>query len=161
MSNLRTFSIAIALAASGLSGCAIVIAADGHSVNQARSPSVNEAVDNLLGAYSANDADKVVGMLDRGGFVLFGNDVAAKVSSEAGVRQLMSQDFALWKKAAVGPVQDLDIRQKGELATAYFHVPVTAEGKPTAMVRFATTWRRVDGKWRLTQSANTVPTALR
>ena len=51
------------------------------------------------------------------------------------------------------------MRVHGQQATAHFHVRFSAGGAAPVTVRFATNWRKVDGQWRLMQSANTVPTS--
>jgi ketosteroid isomerase-like protein len=112
----------------------------------------------LLSAYSSNDQTAVLAMLDTHDLTVYGSDIAEVVKSRAEFAQLMIDDFALWKTAAFGPMQDVSIRVKGELATAFFDVQFSAGGRPPAWVRFATVWRSVKGRWLLTQSANSVPT---
>ena len=119
---------------------------------------IEERVRTLLTAYAANDQDAVVGLLDPAGFVVLGSDVSEVVRTPAELRQLMTDDFRLWGSAAFGPIQDLDVRGDEHFASAVFHVPFSAAGGPSILVRFSTVWRRVDGEWRLAQSANTVPT---
>jgi hypothetical protein len=71
---------------------------------------------------------------------------------------MMATDFALWRTARFGELADVSARVFGDLVTAFFHVPFSAGGRPPVTVRFSTVWRRHAGEWRLTQSANTVPT---
>lgn len=120
--------------------------------------SVVSAVHTLLDRYAANDQKAVVALLDPKGFVIYGSDVAEKVDSAAGLVELMDADFRLWGTARFGELQDLSVRTDGSLATAYFHVPFSAGGRAPVLVRFSTTWRKTHGAWRLSQSANTVPT---
>lgn len=112
----------------------------------------------LLAAYAANDQEAVVRMLDPADFTMFGSDLSEVVRSPGELRQLMSDDFALWTSATLGPVRDLDVRIHGNLATAFFHAPFSAGGRPPVPVRFSTVWRKTGQQWLLTQSANTVPT---
>jgi len=115
-------------------------------------------VDELLGRYAANDQDGVVGMIDQQEFTMYGSDRSEIVHNAGELRQFMTDDFTLWQKAAIGAVQDLDIRIDRNLATAFFHVPFSAGGRPPVVVRFSTTWKRIGQQWFLTQSANAVPT---
>lgn len=119
--------------------------------------SVAKHVDALLRSYAANDVDAVVALLDDD-FVLYGSDVKEVVRTRDQLRQLMADDFLLWRTASFGELTDLDVRVQGTLATAHFHAPFSAGGRPAVVVRFATTWRRAADGWRLIQSANTVPT---
>lgn len=114
-------------------------------------------VNELLGRYAANDQEGVVGMIDQHEFTMYGSDRSEIVHNENELRQFMTDDFALWQKAQVGAVQDLDIRIDNNLATAFFHVPFSAGGRPPVIVRFSTTWKRIGHQWFLTQSANAVP----
>jgi hypothetical protein len=117
-----------------------------------------QRVGELLARYASNDQEGVISMLDTSGFTLYGSDVAELVRTPAGVRELMTNDFALWQTAKFEAIQDLDVVLQGAVATAYFHVPLSVGGRPPILVRISTTWRRVDGEWLLAQSANTVPT---
>ena len=119
---------------------------------------IDRRIGALLGAYAANDQTAVIGLLDSAGFVIFGSDASEIVRTHDELRQLMADDFRLWGSARFGPIRDLDVRGNGAIATAVFHVPFSAGGGPEVLVRFSTAWRRVDGDWRLMQSANTVPT---
>ncbi len=119
---------------------------------------VSQRVNELLSRYAANDQDGVLAMLDPSQFTVFGSDVTELVRTPVQMRKLMADDFALWHSASFGSAQDFDLRVDGTLATAFFHVPFSAGGRPPVLVRFSTTWRKVGGAWLLTQSANTVPT---
>lgn len=120
--------------------------------------SVIAAVHELLERYAANDQTAVAQLLDPEGFVVYGSDAAEKVETIPALRELMDADFRLWRTASFGEIRDLSVVVEGRLATAYFHVPFSAGGRPPVLVRFSTTWRKVEGAWRLRQSANTVPT---
>lgn len=128
------------------------------SVAATEGPEIEARVAQLLTAYAANDQEGIVRMLDPAGVTVFGSDLSEVVRTPGGLRQLMSDDFALWGSAAFGPIQDLDLRVQGGLATAFFHAPFSAGGRPPVPVRFSTVWRKAGGQWLLTQSANTVPT---
>jgi hypothetical protein len=150
MKTSRGFAIALALA---LAACA----SSSPRTTDARGE-VERQVDQLLHAYAANDPAAVLGMLDPRGFTIYGSDVAEVVRDEAGLRQLMADDFALWKTARFGAPANLDIRVEGTAASAFFDVPFSAGGRPPVTVRFGTSWRRDDGRWVLMQGSNTVPT---
>lgn len=120
--------------------------------------SVITAVHSLLGRYASHDSAGVIALLDPQGFVVYGSDAAEKVETIPALVELMNADFRLWHTAAFGEIQDVSTVVDGSLATAYFQVPFSAGGRPPVLVRFSTTWRKVNGAWRLRQSANTVPT---
>lgn len=157
---LRGAAGALALAAAlALAGCVTVVAPAGASrADDAERARVTQQVEQLLQRYAANDVDGVLALLD-GEFIVYGSDEAELVRTPQQLRQLMQDDFALWRTARFGQLRDLDLRVHGHLATAYFHVPFSAGGGAPLTVRFSTTWRKVGGEWRLAQSANTVPTA--
>jgi hypothetical protein len=119
---------------------------------------VEQQVEKLLHAYAANDPAAVLALLDRRGFTMYGSDVAEVVHDTAKLRQLMADDFALWKTARFGPLANLDVRVEGTAASAFFDVPFSVGGRPPITVRFGTAWRLDDGHWVLMQSTNTVPT---
>lgn len=150
MKTSRGFAIALALA---LAACA----STSPRTTDARGE-VEQQVDKLLHAYAANDPAAVLAMLDPRGFTIYGSDTAEVVRDEAGLRQLMADDFALWKTARFGAPANLDIRVEGTAASAFFDVPFSAGGRPPVTVRFGTSWRRDDGRWVLMQGSNTVPT---
>jgi hypothetical protein len=119
---------------------------------------VEDSVAALLAAYAADEPDKVLAMVDPRGFAVYGSDVAEVVRTPAELRQLMADDFALWKTAGFGTPANLDIRVDGATASAFFDVPFSAGGAPPVTVRFATTRHRDGDAWRLMQAANVVPT---
>ncbi len=119
---------------------------------------VHERVEELLRRYAANDQNGVLAMLDPQQITFYGSDVSEVIHSADEVRQLMRNDFALWGTASFGAVQDFDFRTDGTMATTFFSVPFTPGTMHPVQVRFAMTWRNVDGQWLLTQSANAVPT---
>ena len=67
-----------------------------------RVDSIRVRVDQVLSRYAADDADGVVALLDPHGFVLYGR-VASEIARDAtALRQMMSDDFALWHTAQFG-----------------------------------------------------------
>ncbi|HWU76923.1 MAG TPA: hypothetical protein VN043_10475 [Rhodanobacter sp.] len=151
MKTSRLLALPLALA---LAACA---STPPHATTDARGE-VARQVGNLLHAYAANDPAAVLALLDRRGFAMYGSDVAEVVHDPAGLRQLMADDFALWRTARFGAPANMDIRVEGTAASAFFDVPFSAGGRPPVTVRFGTAWRYDDGHWVLMQSSNTVPT---
>lgn len=143
------------LAAIALVSCA---ATTRHTATAATRLELEGRIHQLLTAYASNDQDAVVRMADPAGFVMYGSDVSEVIRNTKDLRQMMTDDFALWGSAAFGKIQDVDLRIQGHLATAFFDVPFSAGGQPPISVRFSTVWRRNDHQWVLTQSANAVPT---
>lgn len=149
----RFFLITVAILS--LASCETMSSATDGSVDRQQ---VAARVNELLGRYAANDQDGVVGMIDQHEFTMYGSDRSELIRNANDLRQFMTDDFALWQKAQIGAVEDLDIRIDSNLATAFFHVPFSAGGRPPVIVRFSTTWKRIGRQWFLTQSANAVPT---
>jgi hypothetical protein len=119
---------------------------------------VEASVDALLAAYAADEPDQVLAMVDARGFVIYGSDVDEVVRTPEQLRQLMADDFALWKTASFGAPANLDVHVEGTMASAFFDVPFSPGGGPPVTVRFATTWHRDGDRWLLVQGANVVPT---
>lgn len=112
----------------------------------------------LLERYSANDPAGVIELIDKQQFTVFGSDLKEVVHSSEQLQELMRADFALWGTAKMSDLRDVDFRTDGRFATAFFTVSFQAGGMPPLPVRMATTWIKRNGEWRLTQSANSVPT---
>jgi SnoaL-like protein len=150
----RVFLSAVLL----LSACATTPPA-GNADPAAAEQQIRQRVDSLLYRYAENDQPGVVALLDTERFVILGSDLAETVRTPEQLRSLMSRDFEQWGKASYSDVRDVDIRVDGNLATAYF-VLTWSVGKsgPTLPIRLCTTWRKVNGEWLLTQSANAVLT---
>lgn len=148
-------ALVILLSLTTLASCANVTR---PSVETAGRFEVEDRLTQLLAAYAANDQEQIVRMLDPVQFTIYGSDLSEVIRTPADLRQMMTDDFRLWRTAKFGELQDLDIRVQGNLASAFFHVPFSAGGQPPLSVRFSTVWRKIDGQWFLTQSANTVPT---
>ncbi len=142
------------VAALSLSACSSAFAVRRESDERA----VRARVSELLTSYAANDQDAVARMLDPQGFTFYGSDLAELVHSEPELRQLMKDDFTLWQSARFGQPRDLDVRVSDDLAAAFFNVDFFVRGGPAVPVRLGTLWRKAGGIWRLTMSANAVPT---
>jgi len=117
---------------------------------------IMQRVDSLLYRYSQNDQAGVLAMLDPERFTIFGSAQSEVIHTTEEMRGLMSRDFAQWQTATFSDVRQVDVRSDGTLATAYFTVTFSAGGGPTLPIRLCTTWRKVNGEWLLTQSANAV-----
>jgi ketosteroid isomerase-like protein len=119
---------------------------------------IENRVQQLLTAYAADDKSAVLAMVETTHLTLYGSDIAEVVTGGDELVQMMTDDFALWRTARFGAIQDLSVRAGGELATAFFNVPLSVGGQPPVIIRFATVWHHVRGGWLLTQSSNSVPT---
>jgi ketosteroid isomerase-like protein len=138
-----------------LAGCA---AGGGNGSAEAARAEVASRVDALLAAYAAGDPQRVMALVDTRGIVVFGSDVAERAVGPAQVRRMMADDFRLWGSARFGRPDAMDVRVDGMLASAFFNVPFAADGGPERIVRMATVWHKVGGRWLLTQASSTVPT---
>ena len=112
----------------------------------------------FLDSYARNDMMGVEGMIDPEGVSVYGSDVAEYVVGAAALRQLMADDFALWRSARFGAPTRMSVRATDALATVIFDVPFSAGGRPPLLVRVTMVWRADRGQWWLTQSSNVVPT---
>src|SRR6185503_15787280 len=145
----------LALVVLALSACAGAPAAKVDPA--AAEKQIMQRVDSLLYRYAGNDQAGVVAMLDPQRFIILGSNLTEVIDTPDKLRDLMSRDFAQWGAAKYADVRSVDVRVSGELATAYFVMTWTVgNGGPTLPIRLCTTWRKVNGEWLLTQSANAV-----
>lgn len=153
------FLLAILLAGVSLAACTHAprpapVAVDASNDEQTLRARVSE----LLARYAANDQAGVVAMLDPVRFTIWGSDLAEVADTEQELRALMDSDFRMWGTAQFTEVREFDSRSDGRLATANFVMSFSASGGPAIPVRLTTTWRKVDGVWRMTQCVSSVPT---
>jgi ketosteroid isomerase-like protein len=143
----------------GLASCAGPAAIRGEAEPRARDiAEVTQRVRQLLAAYASNDVDSVLRLCDAASVVVYGSDASEIARGAAALRDMMAADFKLWGAASFGEPTDLDVRQDGNLASAFFNVQFTVGGQRPVPVRMAMVWHRMRGEWRLIQSSNTVPT---
>lgn len=154
--------LAAALSAVPMSACTTVSSAPAaaHPASDVATDdqAVRAAVMKLLRGYETNDVDGVIALLDPVRFTILGSDVSEVVDTHDELRALMAADFAMWGSARFTDVRDFDLRSDGTLATANFLMSFSAGGGAPVPVRLTTTWRRVNGEWKLTQSTSSVPT---
>lgn len=116
---------------------------------------VQARVQELLKTYAANDQAGVTALLDSP-FTMLGSQISEKIDTPAQLKALMSADFKQWGSARISNVRDMDVRVGKDLATAYFLMSFQAGDNPSMPVRVTTTWRKREGEWFLTQSANSI-----
>jgi len=154
MTTTFRYSSSLAVLALALSGCAISPVSD-TGRDQA---DVRKRVELLLERYAANDQEGVIEMLDPSGVTVLGTDMGEVIHTPAQLRALMDADFRLWVTAKFSDIRDFDFRGNGNMASAFFVASFSAAGGPPIPIRIDTTWRKQDGTWYLSQSANAVPT---
>jgi hypothetical protein len=120
--------------------------------------SLRDRVQGLLNAYALDDSAAILKMLDVQGFSMYGSDASEIVSTPAQLTAMMANDFKLWHTAKFGAMRDIAINVHGDCGSMFFQIPFSAGGSPDILVRFTTVWRRVNGRWMLTMSSNSVPT---
>jgi ketosteroid isomerase-like protein len=146
-----------ALSIAPLSACTTARVAPPPVVDaQADEQAVRSRVMDLLARYEANDAAGVIAMLDPVKFTMLGTGPNERVESPEQLRALMESDFRLWGSARFTDVRDFDLRSDGTLATANFVMSFSASGNGPIPIRLTTTWRKVNGEWRLTQSTSSM-----
>lgn len=123
---------------------------------QSDEQAVRTRVTDLLARYEANDPAGVIAMLDPVRFTILGSGVNDRVETPEQLRALMSSDFGRWGAARFTDVRDFDLRSDGTLATANFVMSFSVNGSGTIPIRVTTTWRKMDGDWRLTQSTSSL-----
>ena len=160
MSNRYSATLlAAALAASSLTGCATTPVALPPMVNaQTEEHALRARVAQLLASYESKDPAGVIALLDPVKFSVWGSDLGEVVDTHDELRALMESDFRMWGTARFSDVRDFDWRSDGTLATANFVMSFSANGGEAIPVRLTTTWRKVDGQWRMTQCVSSVPT---
>jgi hypothetical protein len=150
ISHLASLIVALIFTATG---CTSTI-----TLQHIQDDSIKSSIRALLDNYATNNQPAVIAMLDPEGFIIYGSDIHEKVETVSDLVKLIDDDFRLWKTASFGQIQDLSLCSDGVLAVAYFHVPFSVGVRPPVIVRICMTWHKVDGIWKLRQSANTVPT---
>lgn len=120
-----------------------------------------DRVDELLSAYSAKDAERLLQLISPEEIAVYGTDYAeACFTHEAVVRQL-ELDFHLWDSVRFDEPQHISIQVSSSLATAFFDVAfysVIDGHEQQFNCRFATVWINRADVWYLVQSLNTVLT---
>lgn len=117
---------------------------------------IRQRVDSLLYRYASNDQPGVLAMLDPERLTILGSNLNEVVRTPDELRNFMSRDFSQWQTAKFTNVRDVDLRTDGALASVYVVFDFSAANGPTVPIRFASTWRNVNGEWLLTQSASSV-----
>ena len=160
MSNRYSATLlAAALAASSLTGCASHPTAAPAVVNsQTDEQALRARVAQLLASYESKDSAGVIALLDPVKFTVWGSDLSEVIDTHDELRALIESDFRLWGSAKFTDVRDFDWRSDGSLATANFVMSFSANGGEAIPVRLTTTWRKVEGQWRMTQCVSSVPT---
>jgi hypothetical protein len=151
--------LAAALASASLPGCSTPRMGAAPAVDiESEEQALRVRVGKLLSRYEANDSAGVIAMLDPVSFTIWGSALGEVVDTPEELRALMESDFRMWVTARFADVRDFDWRSDGTLATANFVVSFSASGGQAIPIRLTTTWRKVEGDWRLTQAASSVPT---
>ncbi len=112
----------------------------------------------LLEDYSRKDVGAVLQMLDEKP-VMMGTDLVEVASSKDTVAKLLTDDFNGWDSSEFGPFKDFFVQQTGGMASVLCDVPWTAQShghKTIFVIRLATMWHRVNGRWRLAHMLNAV-----
>jgi len=135
-----------------ISACATSPATKSTADEEAR---IEARVQDLLNKYSANDQAGIAALLDPQ-LTILGSQINEKIRTPEQLKALMTSDFRQWGSARFTSVRDMDVRVGNDLATAYFLMSFQAGQNPSIPVRVTTTWRKRDGEWYLTQSANSV-----
>ena len=137
-----------------MSACATAPSARSTAAEEAR---VTARVQELLNKYEANDQAGVIALLDTK-ITILGSALTETMHSPEQLKALMTRDFSQWGKARFTNVHDMDVRVGNDLAPAWLVFSFQVGDQPSIPIRLATTWRKRDGQWYLTQSANSVMT---
>jgi hypothetical protein len=119
---------------------------------------VEEQTQAFLTAYANGDSASVLSAVGAG-TVIYGSDAAEVFRGPVEVRAMLENDRKLWGGSArIGPMQQVSVIHRGDLASIFFDAPFSAGGRPPVLVRFALVWTLTNGHWLLEQASNTVPT---
>lgn len=109
-------------------------------------------------AYVAGDWTTVESYLADETLDVYGSDLAEFARTRSSFRAMFDNDQKLWRGGArLGKATEISSTRSRNLATYFFHREFVL-GDRRMTVRFCTVWRRVNGRWKLVQSANAVPT---
>ncbi len=121
-------------------------------------PSVSNEADAFVDAYASGNWDAVKSHLSRDYLFVYGSDVSEFSDSIAAFKTMFDNDQKLWRGAAsFGEISQASEFDEGRVASLFF----TREfklGNNVLRVRFATVWHKENGRWKLIQSSNAVPT---
>lgn len=122
-------------------------------------------VKDLVGAFAAKDAKRVVALMDFGAqALLMGPDASEVCQDAACAEKLLKDGFALVDSIRATELPRPHLQVSGALATAVFDLPLETqigEAKTKSVSRFSTTWRLTGGEWRLVQFVRSVATVDR
>jgi ketosteroid isomerase-like protein len=158
MRNILPFVIAIGL----LAGCAPK-ALTPEQVAQEKE-AIKAAIANYNKGYEAKDPEIFKNLMsDSPDFMFFGTDVAEVIKTSVEMDTLKGYDFQLFESAKFGETQDLAIQVSGDasLASAVYQVPIelkTGGETSNATLRFAFTFRKENGWWKIVQGVAAMAT---
>lgn len=117
-----------------------------------------EAAKSFLTAYVSGDKARVLAMTSDRDLHVYGSDESEVFSGKAALSRMFDLDQKLWSGVArFDGVRNMSAVCEGDLASLIFDDTFIL-GERRVPVRFAQTWRREDGAWKLVQSSNVVPT---
>jgi ketosteroid isomerase-like protein len=115
----------------------------------------------LLDLYARKDVSGVMKLFADGNVLVMGSDLREVCTTREQAAELFRADFKLWDSSSFGNLGEIYSQANGDMVTAFFDVPFTflrGETKQSAVVRFATVWKKSPQGLRMVQSMNTTPT---
>jgi ketosteroid isomerase-like protein len=158
MRNLLPFVIALGL----LAGCAPKVLTPEQVAQEKEA--IKAAIASYHKGYETKDVEIFKNLISSSpDFMFFGTDVAEVIKSSAEMDTQKEYDFQLFESAKFGETQDLAIQvsSDGDLASAVYQVPIelkTGGETSNATLRFAFTFRKENGWWKIVQGVAAMAT---
>jgi ketosteroid isomerase-like protein len=158
MRNILPFVIALGL----LAGCVPKVLTPEQVAQEKEA--IKTAVANYHKGYETKDKEIFKNLISNSpDFMFFGTDVAEVIKSSAEMETQKEYDFQLFDSAKFGEMQHLAIQfsSDGSLASAVYQVPIelkTGGETSNATLRFAFTFTKENGSWKIIQGVAAVAT---
>jgi len=114
-------------------------------------------------AYEVRDVELAKSVVSPSGdFHAFGTDAAEVMRNQSDFEKQVEDDLKLFESVKTGELKNLSVQisNNADLASAYYEIPVvvTIGGETSkSMLRFAQTFRKENGEWRMVQSIASSP----
>jgi len=124
---------------------------------------IKSQIAKFFNAYEARDVETAKSVVSSSGdFLAFGTDAAEVMKSQSDFEKQVEDDLQLFESVKSGELKNLSVQisNSGDLASAYYEMPLEATiGGETSnfMLRFAHTFRKENGEWRMVQSIASSP----
>ncbi|MHA1372143.1 MAG: nuclear transport factor 2 family protein [Promethearchaeota archaeon] len=118
---------------------------------------IESLIAKINNGYESKDIESVTNMFSKSDeLIVFGTDSAEVIKSIIEWKTQVKNDFQLIESVKFGDLRNLSIQisTSGDLAAAVYEVPVDmvfAGQSSHVLIRFANTWKKENGEWRIIQ----------